>query len=50
MDCAGVIHDKVYAVATEETICMLIISGETDPLYFVASSDDISINYTGLCP
>lgn len=50
MDCAGVITDRVFAVPEEVNICMLIVSGAEDPLYFVASSVDITINYVGICP
>lgn len=50
MDCAGVVTDRVFAVPETVNICMLIVAGAEDPLYFVASSVDISINYVGLCP
>lgn len=50
MDCAGEIQNQTFNVATETNICMLIIADAEEPLYFVASSADISINYVGLCP
>lgn len=50
MDCAGTVTDRVFAVAETVNLCMLITSGAETPLYFVASSADISINYVGLCP
>lgn len=49
MDCAGVIQNQELAFAQETQICMLIISGEETPLYFVASSTDIAIGYLSLC-
>jgi len=49
MDCAGQIQNETFTVASEEQICMLIIAGAETPLYFVASSTDISITYTSLC-
>ena len=49
MDCAGSIINKDLAFAQVVTICMLILPGATTPLYFVASSADISIIYVDLC-
>ncbi len=49
MDCAGVIQNEEFTVASEEQICMLIIAGAETPLYFVASSADITITYSSLC-
>ena len=49
MDCAGVIKNRVFNVAEEVEICMLITFGSETPLYFVSSSTDISINYSSLC-
>lgn len=49
MNCAGQIIDRVFTVAEEVEICMLILDGGIVPVYFVASSDDISINYLALC-
>lgn len=50
MDCAGVITNVILSVSQSTNFCMLITPGDTVPLFFVASSDDISINYLGLCP
>ena len=49
MNCAGEIVNRVFAVAETAEICMLIKSGEAVPVYFVASSVDISINYDAPC-
>lgn len=49
MDCGGGIQNLPLPVASEQEICMLITAGSETPIYFVASSIDISINYTGLC-
>ncbi len=49
MDCAGGIINRVFTVAEQVDICMLVIAGNTSPLYFVSSSVDISINYVELC-
>jgi len=48
MNCAGEIVNLELAVAQTTIIPMLILAGETDPLYYVASSADISITYVGL--
>lgn len=50
MNCAGEIVNRTFTVAELATICMLIYPDGTTPVYFVASSVDISINYNGLCP
>lgn len=49
MNCAGEIKNRVFAVAEEAEICMLIVADSETPVYFVASSSDISINYDSLC-
>jgi hypothetical protein len=48
MNCAGEIVNLELSVAQTTIIPMLILAGETDPLYYVASSADISITYVGL--
>ncbi len=49
MDCAGTITNRTFTVAEEVELCMLILAGEETPLYYVASSADILINYVELC-
>jgi len=49
MDCNGVIQNLSFSYAQEISRCMLIPYGEEAPVYFVASSDDITITYTELC-
>lgn len=48
-DCAGLIVNKIFAVAEEVELCMLIADGGTVPTYYAASSVDITINYISLC-
>lgn len=49
MNCAGNVINTPLTFAQELTICMLITPGLETPIYFVASSVDISITYTALC-
>lgn len=49
IDCLGEVQNVSLTYAQELDICMLIEAGETDPVYFVASSVDISLTYIGLC-
>jgi len=49
MNCAGGITNRTFTVAEIATICMLIYPGATTPVYFVASSVDISNTYIELC-
>jgi hypothetical protein len=49
MDCNGAIINFDLTFPQETAFCMLITAGTEEPLYFVASSADISIVYTGLC-
>ena len=49
MNCVGDIVNFDLTFAQETDFCMLIVSGAETPVYFVASSVDISINYVGLC-
>ena len=49
MDCAGVIQNVELTYAQVIERCMLITPGGTTPIYFVASSSDISILYLDLC-
>lgn len=49
MDCAGNLQNRIFSVAEAVAICMLITSGTTVPVYFVASSTDITLTYAALC-
>ena len=49
MDCAGDIQNVELTYAQVIERCMLITPGGTTPIYFVASSSDISILYLALC-
>jgi len=49
MDCDGNIQNITFTYAQTIDRCMLIPYGGTTPIYFVASSVDISINYNSLC-
>lgn len=49
MDCDGNIQNLTLSYAQTIDKCMLIPYGGTSPIYFVASSVDISINYNSIC-
>lgn len=49
MNCAGEVTNRVFAVAESAEICMLITADSETPVYFVASSADITLNYDSLC-
>lgn len=49
MDCAGEVVNRVFTVAETVDICMLISVGGEEPVYFVASSNDITLTYVDLC-
>lgn len=49
IDCLGELVTTTLAYAQELDVCMLIVAGEESPVYYVASSLDISLTYIGLC-
>lgn len=49
MGCDGNIQNITLSYAQTIDKCMLIPYGGTSPIYFVASSVDISINYNSIC-
>lgn len=49
IDCNGDIQNETFTYGQVVSRCMQIVAGEETPLYFVASSGDITINYSGLC-
>lgn len=49
MNCEGNIENETLVGAQVVERCMLITSGSTTPLYFAASSPDITITYVTLC-
>lgn len=50
MDCEGNIQNETFVAGAIVSRCMLLpYAGATVPLYFVASTADITINKTGVC-
>lgn len=49
MDCLGDIQNYVFVGAGNVTKCMLITPGAETPIFFAASTADITLNYLELC-
>lgn len=49
MDCLGVVQNHTFVGAGFVDVCMLVTTGTETPVFFAASTPDITINYLSIC-